>query len=234
MNPGNLTAGSAWLAPPFRMERERLMKEKCVRCGGEAAHPIRALEVRTLHVRSVAGEHRVQALGDEKQSAVCESCAQGQLSLSTDPYRAARKQVLPFAAIFAAGILIEAVTFLFVRESRQVFILLGIAALVCGVLGIWDALRKAKEKAAALRALPEAEALEEAVWDVFEAEAPKKEDQNDLTYIPINEKTLGRKNGDLMILYKLLPEIAVEAWKRLHAEEGTKGGEEHDPPHRDV
>ena len=39
-----------------------------------------------------------------------------------------------------------------------------------------------------------------------------------LTYIPISEKTLRRKNGDLMILYHLLPEIAVEAWNRIHPE----------------
>ena len=195
------------------------MDEKCIRCGDPAAYPIRALEVRTLHVRSIGGERRVQALGDEKHSAVCEACARAQLSLSTDPRRAAKKQILPFAAVLAAGILIEILTFLFVKDSRQVFILLGIAALVCGALGIYDALRRATEKDRALRALPEAEALEEAAWDVFEAEAPKKEDQNDLTYIPINEKTLSRKNGDLMILYHLLPEIAVEAWKRIHSQE---------------
>lgn len=51
---------------------------------------------------------------------------------------------------------------------------------------------------------------------MFTAEAPKKENENDLTYIPINEQTLRRKNGDLMILYDLLPEIAVQAWNRLH------------------
>ena len=124
----------------------------------------------------------------------------------------------PIWCRFAAGLLIEAVTFLFLKDNRQVFLLLGIAALICGVLGIYDALKKAKEKSASLRALPKAEALREAAWDVYLAEAPKKEDPNDLTYIPVNEKTLSRKNGDLMILYNLLPEIAVEAWKRLHPE----------------
>ena len=54
-------------------------------------------------------------------------------------------------------------------------------------------------------------------------EAPKKEDMNDLTYIPVNEKTRSRKNGDLMILYNLLPEIAVQAWKHLHPENKEKG-----------
>ena len=202
------------------------MEEKCVRCGGEAVYPVKALEVRTLHVRSIGGEKRVQALGDEKTGSVCEACAREQLALSLDPIRASRPQLAAFGAVIAAGILIGAAALLFVKESRQVFLLLGIAALVCGALGVYEALRKAKEKAAALRALPEAEALEESAWDVYIAEAPRKEDVNDLTYIPVNEKTLRRKNGDLMVLYKLLPEIAVEAWKRLHTEEETKGGEE--------
>ena len=192
------------------------MEEKCIRCGSPAAYPIRALEVRTLHVRSVGGERRVQALGGEKESGVCEKCAREQLTLSLNPVRAAKKEMIRFGIVFAAGILIAAATLLFVRESRQVFLLVALAALICGALGIYEALRKAKEKAASLAALPEAEALEEAAWDVFTAEAPKKEDVNDLTWIPVNEKTLARKNGDLMVLYRLLPEIAVEAWKKLH------------------
>ncbi len=205
------------------------MENKCIQCGGPAAHPIRALEVRTLHVRSLGGERRVQALGEEKESGVCEACAKARLALSLDPVRAAKPQLLSFGAVFTAGLVIEAVTLLFVKESRQVFLLLGIAALVCGVLGIYDALKKAKEKSRTLAALPEAAALEEAAWDVFLAEAPKKEDVNDLTYVPVNEKTFRRKNGDLVILYNLLPEIAMEAWKRLH-----KGDDKNDPPHCDV
>ena len=205
------------------------MEEKCIRCGNPAAYPVRALEVRTLHVRSVGGERRVQALGGEKESGVCEKCAREQLALSLNPVRAAKKEMIRFGIVFAAGILAAAATLLFVRESRQVFLLVALAALVCGALGIYEALKKAKEKAASLAALPETEALEEAAWDVFTAEAPKKEDVNDLTWIPVNEKTLARKNGDLMILYKLLPEIAVEAWKKLH-----EGDEENDPAHRNV
>ena len=199
------------------------MPDKCIRCGGPAAYPIRAIEVRTLPVRGLGGERRIQALGDEKESCVCERCAREQLNLSLDPVRAVKPQLVRFGAVFAAGLLIEAVTFLFLKDNRQVFLLLGIAALICGVLGIYDVLKKAKEKSASLRALPEAEALEEAAWDVFVAAAPKKEDVNDLTYIPVNEKTRSRKNGDLMILYNLLPEIAVQAWKRLHPENKEKG-----------
>ena len=192
--------------------------DKCVRCGSPAELPVRALEVRTLHVRGMAGERRVQALGDEKNSAVCERCAREQQAVSLDPVRAAKSRLLSFGAVIAVGLIIEAVTFLFLDRHR-IGILLGIAALVCGALGIYDILRRAKEKAASLRALPEQDALAEAAWDVYLAEAPKKENENDLSYIPVNEKILARKNGDLMILYHLLPEIAVEAWNRLHKEE---------------
>ena len=208
------------------------MDHKCIRCGASpAAYPIRALEVRTLHVRKIDGENRVQALGDETCSAVCEACAQKQLEVSLNPLRAAKPQLIRFGAVFAAGIVIGGAALLFVKEGRQVFLLLGIAALICAILGIYDALRKAKEKSPSRSALPKTEAMEEAAWDVFCAEAPKKEDVNDLTYIPIDAKTLRRKNGDLMILYHLLPEIAVEAWKRLHKEESRDPSDDDVPNH---
>ena len=199
------------------------MNDKCIRCPSPAVYPIRALEVRTLHLRGLSGERRVQALGGEMEGGVCERCAREQLNLYLDPVRAAKPQLIRFGAVFAAGLLIEAVTFLFLKDNRQVFLLLGIAALICGILGIYDALKKAKDKNTSLRSMPEAEALHEAAWDVFLCEAPKKENENDLSYIPIDEKTRARKNGDLMILYHLLPEIAVEAWKRLHPETTEKG-----------
>ena len=59
--------------------------------------------------------------------------------------------------------------------------------------------------------------MEQCAWECLVDGAPKKNDVNDITYIPINGKTLERKNGDLMILYDLLPEIAIEAHKRIHA-----------------
>ena len=203
------------IVPAVLLKEVKSMKDKCIRCGGPADHPVKALEVRTLHVRSLSGERRVQALGDEMSSAVCDRCAREQLVLALDPVRAAKKHLVSFGAVFIAGLLIVAAAFLFLK-GKKVFVLLGLAAVVCGVLGIADALHKARKKRNDLRNMPENEALEEAAWDVFTAEAPKKENENDLTYIPVNEQTLRRKNGDLMILYHLLPEIAVQAWDRLH------------------
>ena len=164
------------------------MGDKCIRCGGPADHSVRALEVRTLHVRGLSGESRVQALGDEMSSAVCDCCAREQLALALDPVRAAKKQLVSFGAVFAAGLLIVAAAFLFLK-GKKLFVLLGLAALACGVLGIEDALHKARKKRNDIRNMPE---------------------------------TLRRKNGDLMILYHLLPEIAVQAWNRLHGKTADK------------
>ena len=71
--------------------------------------------------------------------------------------------------------------------------------------------------ASGLRILPlrRADAEEEAAWEAFSNALPKKDEDNDLTYIPINKKTLAMKNGDLMIMYNLLPEIAKKAWSEI-------------------
>ena len=203
------------------------MNDRCVKCGAPAARTLRALEVRTFHARGLSGEKRVQALGEETAGCVCDACAADRLSLLTDLKRAVRPRILVFGLILLAGILLAALAAL-LRWS-QVFLLLGLAAVACGLLGIVDALRAAREKRDSLRALPEADALDEAAWDVLVSCLPAREGDNDLTYIPVNEKTLRRKNGDLMVLYRLLPEIAVEAWKRLH-EEASPAAPPQEPP----
>ena len=70
------------------------MDEKCIRCGSPSALPVRALEIRTLPVRGLSGERRVQALGNEITGGVCESCAKEQLNLSLSPLRAAKNQLI--------------------------------------------------------------------------------------------------------------------------------------------
>ena len=59
------------------------MSEPCIRCGERASRELRALQVRTLPIRSLAGEKRVQALGEEVTAHVCEACAAKQLKKFT-------------------------------------------------------------------------------------------------------------------------------------------------------
>jgi hypothetical protein len=52
--------------------------------------------------------------------------------------------------------------------------------------------------------------------------APKKEGENDLSYIPITPETPAIKNRDPSVIYGLLPAIVRQAWDVLHQEEKKK------------
>lgn len=187
----------------------------CIRCGRETAdYPFHVLTVHTLHVRDVPKEKRVQALGDFEDHCLCRSCAQAYLKTQGDP-KALRRKILPWVAVLAAG----AALLLGFWQGEGVLRLLGLGMVASSVLCILGSVENHRRTLGEYRALSPEEAEAHAAWACFLESAPKKSDINDLTYIPINQETLARKNGDLMLLYDLLPEIAVEAHKRIHAEE---------------
>ncbi len=188
--------------------------ERCMHCGKEGDLPIRALEVRTLPIRDLTGERRVQALGDWKDAAVCRSCAEEERKREENVLRSACPRLWRFGLVLAAGALLEALSFLVLNRER-VYVLLGLAAVACGLIGMVSSVREAAERKRELARLSGEEALEEAAWALFVQHMPKKEGDNDLTYIPVNARTRRRKNGDLMVLYHLLPAIANEAYARI-------------------
>ena len=112
----------------------------------------------------------------------------------------------------AAGFALTAVLWGGAPELR----LLGPAAVLCGALGTGSAVRQSLITRREYLALTQEQQKERAAWEVLLQAAPKKEGDNDLTYIPVTDKVLTMKNGDLMIEYHLLPAIAVQAWERLH------------------
>lgn len=209
------------------------MSDRCLICQEPGDIRFRALEVRTLPVRDLSGEKRVQALGDFIDIAICRSCAKKELELELVPLKASGKSNLRFAIVLLLGVLLILVNLLFLKGG-WIYTALGIAAVICGVLAIYENVKLARERQKELSTLPEEKALEKAAWNLALARLPKKEQNSssmqdtrlkkrmversdiDLTYIPITEETLARKNGDLMILYNLLPEIALEAHKRIH------------------
>ncbi len=187
-------------------------------CGketGSGAYPLRVLSVRTLHIRDLDRERRVQALGEFSDHEVCADCARGRLDADGSFLASARPKLLRFGAVLLAGVLIIALSSAFPDGSR-VFLMLGLAAVFCGAAGMGSAWKQGKERSARLAGMSREEALREAAWAAFLDSAPRKNGDEDLSYIPVNEETLRRKNGDLMILYDLLPEIAVEAHRRIH------------------
>lgn len=190
----------------------------CISCGKTISSEdlsFRALEVRTLPIRDLKGEHKVQALGNFTDHSVCRDCAVKQLEMEKNPMQAVKKQLVMFGSILLVGIALLAVS-LVLLDSERIYLVLAFAAIAGGILGLIGALRDGRERKEELDKLSATDQLEEAAWSLVVKNAPSKEGDNDLTYIPITERTLKRKNGDLMILYHLLPEIANEAYDRIH------------------
>lgn len=186
----------------------------CIHCGKETAdYPFHVLTVHTLHVRDVSKEKRVQALGEFEDYCLCRGCAQEKLRAIRDP-KALGRALLPWGIVFLCG---AGLTLAF-WQGEGVLRLLGLAMLAASLLCALGALQTHRKVEEEYLLLSPEEAEAHAAWACFLDSAPKKSDINDLTYIPVNEETLARKNGDLMILYDLLPEIAVEAHKRIHGE----------------
>ena len=191
---------------------------ECINCGKEtSAYPFHVLQVLTLHVRDLKGDKRIQALGDFEDYAVCRDCAQARLNVILNDRAALLRGLSPFAAALILGIVLAALTW----NGEGALRLLGLAMTVCGLLGLLGTWQRLTKKKRTFSALSPEDALCQAAWDVLLDKAPKKYDINDITYIPIDERTLARKNGDLMLLYDLLPEIAVQAYNRIHGLENA-------------
>jgi len=187
---------------------------ECLKCGKPGQYVFHVLEVRTLHVRSISGEQRVQALGKSLDYAVCETCAAKHLEQIQKPGRRMGKIVVPFFLVLVLGLVL--LTMLRTTDGNAVQRLIGPAALTCGVLGLASTLRDDIRRRKEFSVLTEEEALARAAWECLLDSAPKKAGDSDLTYIPVNPKTLDMKNGDLMIRYRLLPQIAQQAYECLH------------------
>ena len=203
--------------------------QTCVKCGREGDFNFRALTVRTIHLREMKGERRVQGLGDFTQLCACHACAQQRLDTSRKPGGALAKRLMPFVVIMLAGVALAGMlTFggaflaslgLDALAGDGVLRLFGLAMLLCGGMGVAGTVSSFLDMRKEYAPLSDEEALLRAAWAVASEGAPKKSGDEDLTYIPVTERTLSMKNGDLMIEYKLLPEIAKQAYEMLHKSE---------------
>lgn len=192
----------------------------CLCCKNIAAdekktYEFHVLEVQTLKVRDMQSEKRIQALGKYQDYAVCEECAKKQLEKNLSY----KKTLLPGCILFGAIFLVGVATGLlcvtkFPAAGPVKFF--ALAAMICGALGIYENVRNAKRHRREFTAMSSDDAMEAAAWEVLLTHAPKKSEDSDLSYIPINKKTFKMKNGDLMNMYDLLPEIAIKAYDMIH------------------
>lgn len=176
------------------------------------SYPFRVLEVQTLHVRDLKGEKRVQALGLFQDYGICSDCAKRKLEQIRKPGSELWKRLIPFGLIFIIGVVLAVVFW----KGEGALRLLGLAGIVSGIMGLVSISRGFSKRQKEYAGLTDSEALNRAAWECLVEFAPKKDGENDLTYIPVNDRTLKMKNGDLMIEYDLLPEIAIKAHKLIH------------------
>lgn len=189
---------------------------KCIKCGkAHTDYHFRVLQVQTFRVRDFGKNSKVQALGDFEEYSVCASCTDDKYASTVNVEAAVKKLVLIWGAVMVLGLIVAAAFW----KGEGVLRLAGLGALIGGGLILLGQLQTATRAKRELLALGREEGLRHCAWECMIDGAPKKNDINDITYIPVDEKTLQRKNGDLMILYDLLPEIAVQAHKRIHGME---------------
>lgn len=186
---------------------------KCIKCGKEHTdYHFRVLQVQTFHVRDFGKNSKVQALGDFEEYSVCAGCAEEKYASTVNVEAAVKKLALIWGAVMALGLIVT----LAFWNGEGVLRLAGLGALIGGGLILLGKLQAATRAQRELLALDREEGLYNCAWECMIDGAPKKNDINDITYIPVDEKTLARKNGDLMILYDLVPQIAIQAHKRIH------------------
>ena len=189
---------------------------KCVKCGREHDdYHFRVLQVQTLHVRDLNREKRVQALGGFEEYSVCASCAREKQHRIMDT----RSQVLKSSLIFGILTILGLLLCLLYWQKAPMLRMSGLGLAIGSGLYLCGKIRVITAHKRKLLPLSPEDALYHCAWESMLDAAPRKNDINDITYIPVDEQTLARKNGDLMILYDLLPEIAIEAHKRIHGQD---------------
>ncbi|SFG13947.1 hypothetical protein [Oribacterium sp. WCC10] len=185
----------------------------CSNCQKEADFRYRVLEVQTLHVRSLKGDNKVQALGKFQDYGICRSCAERKMRDLLEFSGEKRKHCFFSIVIIVMGCLI------LLNMGKEgligftgLFFIIGGVMIEYGTVSEWIRIRKE------LMALPFEKRLERAAWQELLATAPKKSIDSDISYIPVNGETVNMKKGDFMVMYDLIPEIVEKAWSVINTD----------------
>ncbi len=181
----------------------------CYICkSADTAFHFPVLQVQTLKLREMKGERWIQALGDKAEYSVCRKCAAKRLKDSTSPVMRIFKKCIPFIALVVIGILTT--IFLF-NETMITFKLLGPASIIVGIISIITVALAELKEGKALQAQSGEDAIRQAAWLLLLEKLPKKDGDNDLSYVPINKKTKGMQPKALALEYDLLMTNAKKA-----------------------
>ena len=180
----------------------------------EKGYAFRVLEVHTLHVRDFGGERLIQALGEIGDYEVSVARARSELRAALFPAREIARKGLPFLLLLIVGAALCLT--LTPRDTMFAFRALGPIALFCGAAGMVSETGRLLKERTRVRAMDLNTALRDSAWRRFLRDAPKKHEDNDITYIPIDGETLGLTPKGLELKYNLLPAISRQAFEVIH------------------
>ena len=185
---------------------------ECKGCAGKADIVLPLQEVLTLRVRGMDGEKRVQALGQEMEAGLCHACLDQYIGRLAEPKEEIRKATLMYGGIALAGL-----AMFFIPASAMGFDLRfpGAGAFVIGALGFIRRYQAIQERKKAIVSADAEENRNVYMLEYLHTLLPKKEGENDLSYVPLRDREAAMNIGTLAAAYGLLPGIAQQLSLRL-------------------
>ena len=193
----------------------------CLECKSDSHDAIRfrLLEVHTLHIRDFDGEKIIQALGEFQDYEICTACALEGVRAFLYPAKLILRKCFAFAVLILAGMILTLT--LTVNDSwpllEGVFAVkaLGPLAVIVGVSGVIGKVRGILRVRESVSKMNHDEAVRYSAYRLVIKNAPKKYQDNDITYIPVSRETQSMSASQLAEEYNLLPAISLKAHEML-------------------
>ncbi|MBQ4431199.1 MAG: hypothetical protein II877_06820 [Synergistaceae bacterium] len=189
----------------------------CLSCSeSPAEYSFRVLEIHTLHVRDFDGERLIQSLGEERVFSVCSACVSSEMRAVLFPAVRILKGSAGFGVLILAG-LVMTLTLSLNAELMGAIRIIGPLAVLTGISGIFGRAREILAQRKILAGLSENEARKYSAWQCVINNAPQKYNDNDITYIPVDD-AMSLSPDELAVKYGLLPAISRKAYEVIHKE----------------
>lgn len=189
----------------------------CLSCSKSPdEYSFRVLEIHTLHVRDFDGERLIQSLGEEIVFSVCSACVSSEMRAVLFPAVRILKGSAGFGVLIIAG-LVMTLTLSLNAELMGAIRIIGPLAVLTGISGIFGRVREIFSHRKILAGLRENEARKYSAWQCVINNAPKKYNDNDITYIPVDD-AMSLSPEELAVKYGLLPAISRKAYEVIHKE----------------
>ena len=193
----------------------------CLECKNDSSDVLkfRVLEVHTLHIRDFDGEKIIQALGEFQDYEICTACALEGVRAFLYPAKLILRKCFAFAVLILAGMILTLT--LTVNDSwpllEGVFAVkaLGPLAVIVGVSGVIGKVRGILRVRESVSKMNHDEAVRYSAYRLVIKNAPKKYQDNDITYIPVSRETQSMSASQLAEEYNLLPAISLKAHEML-------------------